>query len=112
MKFLVAFVSCILLVLALGAFAQEATAPDELVFDSAMGNVTFSHANHVERAENNCETCHTKLFPQSSDEPLNFKAGMHKPAISAKESCGACHNPDGPGFDASNTANCKNCHVK
>ena len=111
MKFLVAFVSCIALVLALGAFAQDAEAPDEMEFESAMGNVTFSHAKHVEYAEDNCEACHDNLFPQSR-EPLNFKAGMHKPAISAKESCGGCHNPDGPSFDASDTANCKNCHVK
>ena len=111
MKFLVAFTLCVALVLALGAFAQDAEVPDEMVFESAMGNVTFSHAKHTERAENNCETCHDKLFPQSR-EPINFKAGMHKPAISAKAACGGCHNPDGPGVDASVTANCKNCHVK
>lgn len=111
MKFFAAFICCVALVLALGAFAQEAVAPDEMEFESLMGNVKFSHAKHVERAENNCAACHDSLFPQSQ-EPLNFKDGMHKPAVTAKESCGGCHNPDGPGIDASVTANCQHCHVK
>ncbi len=86
-----------------------ADAPDEIVFESKMGNVTFNHKNHVELAENDCTACHPKLFPQSR-EPINFKAGMHKPAEAKKTSCAGCHYPDGPAFESK--GNCKRCHVK
>jgi c(7)-type cytochrome triheme protein len=74
-----------------------------------MGNVTFDHKAHTEKAEGDCTTCHDKLFPQSR-EPINFKAGMHRPAETNKTSCGGCHNPDGPSFETK--GNCTNCHVK
>jgi len=88
-------------------FAQKP--PDKLTFQSKMGNVTYDHAAHLKRANNDCKTCHDKLFPQSS-AALNFKAGMHKPAETAKTSCGGCHNAAGPGF--ASTGNCNKCHVK
>ena len=88
-------------------FAQKP--PEKLTFQSKMGNVMFDHAAHLKRANNDCKTCHDKLFPQSQ-APLNFKAGMHKPAETAKMSCGGCHNASGPGFVT--TGNCAKCHVK
>ena len=39
--------------------------PEALVFESKLGNVTFDHAKHVERASGDCTACHDKLFPQS-----------------------------------------------
>ncbi len=91
--------------------AQKAPekAPDKLVFDSKMGNVTFNHAAHVMRAKGDCMTCHDKLFPQSK-APLNFKANMHKTAEDAKTSCGACHVAGGAAFEVK--GNCAKCHVK
>jgi c(7)-type cytochrome triheme protein len=83
--------------------------PEKITFQSKMGNVTFDHAAHIKRANNDCKTCHDKLFPQSQ-APLNFKAGMHKPAEAAKTSCGGCHAPGGAAFAA--TGNCAKCHVK
>jgi c(7)-type cytochrome triheme protein len=92
--------------------AQEKKAPDKIVFTAKTGNVTFDHAKHVEREKNDCKVCHDKLFPQSR-VPINFKAGMHKPAEAAKSSCGACHVAGGKSFPASATANCTTkCHVK
>lgn len=88
-------------------FAQKP--PEKLTFQSKMGNVTFDHAAHVKRANNDCKACHDKLFPMSQ-APLNFKAGMHKPAETAKMSCGGCHNAAGPGFVTA--GNCAKCHVK
>ena len=104
----------ILLAVVLGAttllsLAVAASAPDKLVFESKMGNVTFDHAKHGEREKGECTTCHDKLFPQSR-EPLNFKTGMHKPAEAKKESCGGCHHDGGKAF--ATKGNCNNCHVK
>ena len=84
--------------------------PDKLVFASKMGDVTYDHAKHVERVKGDCKTCHPKLFQQSNTAPLNFKAGMHKPAEANKTSCGACHHAGGTAFETK--GNCKKCHVK
>jgi c(7)-type cytochrome triheme protein len=89
--------------------AQEKKPPKELIFQSKMGNVTFLHAKHVEREKGDCKVCHPALFPQS-DAPLNFKAGMHKPAEAKKTSCAFCHRPGGQAFAVQ--GNCKKCHVK
>ncbi|HVP00066.1 MAG TPA: c(7)-type cytochrome triheme domain-containing protein [Bryobacteraceae bacterium] len=94
----------------LGLLAQEKKAPEKLTFAAKMGNVTFNHAAHVKAAKGDCKTCHDKLFKQDATAPLNFKAGMHKPAEDAKTSCGFCHNAGGPGFETK--GNCAKCHVK
>lgn len=93
----------------LATFAQEKTAPAKLTFEAKNGNVTFDHAKHVERAKNDCKTCHDKLWPQSK-APLNWKAGMHKPAETSHSSCGTCHHPGGMAFGVS--GNCNKCHKK
>ena len=86
--------------------------PEKLVFATKMGNVTFQHAKHLERAKNDCKVCHDKLFQQSAKAPLNYKAAMHKTAETGKTSCGACHVAGGSAFaSAGNCANSK-CHVK
>jgi len=92
------------------ALAQDKKPPDKLQFASKMGNVTFDHAAHVTRAKGDCKTCHDKLFPEDAKAPLNFKAGMHKPAETAKASCGGCHTPGGTSFESK--GNCAKCHVK
>jgi len=83
--------------------------PDKLVFKSALGNVTFDHAKHVEREKADCKVCHNKVFPQST-APLDFKANMHKTAEAKKASCAACHVAAGKAFESK--ANCQKCHVK
>jgi len=91
-----------------GALAEEKMEP-KLVFPAKMGPVTFNHMLHATKhATGGCTACHTKLFAKDSKAPLEFKAGMHKPAEAAKTSCGACHNPAGPAFATAN--NCKKCH--
>jgi c(7)-type cytochrome triheme protein len=92
------------------ALAQEKTPPAKLVFQAKNGNVNFDHAAHVKAAKNDCKTCHDKLFQQSATAPLNFKAGMHKPAETAMTSCGACHHAGGTAFESK--GNCAKCHVK
>jgi c(7)-type cytochrome triheme protein len=74
-----------------------------------MGNVTFNHAAHSKRANEDCKTCHDKLFTQSK-APLNYKGAMHKTAEAAKTSCAGCHNPGGAAFETK--GNCNKCHVK
>lgn len=100
--------------LALGFFAAAAysaqTAADKLTFATKNGNVSFDHAAHVKRASGNCTECHDKLFKQDVKAPLDYKAGMHRPAEAAKASCGACHVAGGAAFESK--GNCAKCHVK
>jgi c(7)-type cytochrome triheme protein len=90
--------------------AQEKKAPATLTFQAKNGNVTFNHAAHVKREKNDCKVCHDALFQQSAAAPLNFKAGMHKPAETKHTSCGFCHHPEGKAFATG--GNCVKCHVK
>ena len=102
--------AAVLLSAGLAVLAQEKKAQDKLVFKSKLGNVTYDHAGHVNHAKGDCKVCHDKLWPQDAAAPLNFKAGMHKPAEAKKTSCGACHHEGGTAFAAK--ANCNKCHVK
>jgi c(7)-type cytochrome triheme protein len=93
-----------------GVLAEEKKAPAKLTFEAKTGNVPYNHAAHAKREKNDCKVCHDKLFEQSAKAPLKFKAGMHKPAETAKASCGACHRAGGTAFETK--ANCAKCHVK
>jgi c(7)-type cytochrome triheme protein len=101
--------SFLISVVALGVLAQEKKPPAKLVFETKVGNVTYDHAAHLKRANGDCKACHDKLWPQEK-APLNFKAGVHKPAEAGKTSCGACHYAGGHAFESK--ANCNKCHVK
>jgi c(7)-type cytochrome triheme protein len=94
---------------AFNALLAQKTPPDQVVFTAKNGNVTFNHAAHAKRANNNCAACHDKLFPQSQ-APINFKAALHKTAETAKTSCGGCHTPGGAAFETK--GNCAKCHLK
>jgi len=94
----------------LATLGQDTKAPAKLTFEAKNGNVTFDHTKHLERAKNDCKFCHDKVWPQSSKAPLNWKAGMHKPAETSHTSCGTCHYPGGMSFGV--TANCNKCHKK
>lgn len=83
--------------------------PDKIVFKAKTGNVTFDHEKHVQRVKGDCKSCHPGLWPQAK-APLNFRAGVHKPAEAKKTSCGACHHPGGAAFESK--GNCNKCHVK
>lgn len=109
MRTLFSVFTAVCLLCGLLALAAE-KAPEKLVFETKMGNVTFQHAKHVERAKGDCKVCHDKLFQQSAKAPLNYKAGMHKPAEAAKTACAACHVSGGAAF--ASTGNCAKCHVK
>jgi c(7)-type cytochrome triheme protein len=99
-----------LLLAGFALMGQEKKPPEKIVFEAKPGNVTFLHEPHVKSVKGDCKACHDSLFPQSKTAPLNFKAGMHKPAESGKTSCGHCHNPEGPAFETK--GNCAKCHVK
>jgi c(7)-type cytochrome triheme protein len=110
MKKFIAVLMGLSLWIAAGMLAQQKTAPKQLSFKSKMGDVTFDHAKHGERAKGDCKVCHDRLWPQDVKAPLNFKAAMHKPAEAAKTSCGACHHAGGMSFESK--GNCAKCHVK
>ena len=110
MRLLTLLLSLLALIIAASFDALLAQkAPDQVVFPSKMGNVTFNHAAHAKRANNDCQTCHPKLFPQS-EAPINFKAAMHQTAEAAKTSCAGCHSPGGAAFETK--GNSGKCHVK
>lgn len=104
------FVTALIMVFALVLVSAEKP-PVKLTFKAKTGDVVYDHKKHADREKDDCKTCHPKLFPQDSKAPLNFKAGMHKPAVAAKTSCGACHNPGGKAF-APVAGNCNKCHQK
>ncbi len=103
-----AFASGLLGTLAL--MGQQKTPPPKLTFVTKNGNVTFDHAAHVTREKGNCAVCHPKLFMQDAKAPLNYKAGLHRPAEMNMTSCGSCHRMGGPSFESK--GNCAKCHMK
>jgi c(7)-type cytochrome triheme protein len=109
MRTLISVLTAALLLCGLLALAADKP-PEKLVFETKMGNVTYQHAKHVERAKADCKVCHDKLFQQSAKAPLNYKAGMHKPAEAAKTACAACHVAGGTAF--ATAGSCAKCHVK
>jgi c(7)-type cytochrome triheme protein len=111
MRFIISLLSLVFL-FGLGLAAQEKKAPAKLTFEAKTGNVPYDHAAHAKREKNDCKVCHDAVWPQNAKAPLNFKAGMHKPAEAAKKSCGLCHHPGGKAFGTvGNCANSK-CHIK
>lgn len=111
MRLFTAVIASLTLVAGLAVLsAQEKKASEKLVFKSKIGDVTFLHAKHNERAGGDCKVCHDALWPQDAKAPLNYKAGMHKPAEAKRTSCAACHVAGGKAF--ASTGNCNKCHVK
>ena len=110
MRILAAAIALAVVALTLGALPAADKGPDKLTFASKMGDVSFDHAKHVERAKGDCKVCHDKLWPQKKDTPLNYKAGMHKPAEANQASCAFCHHAKGAAF--ASVGNCNKCHVK
>lgn len=72
--------------------------PAGIVFPNTAGDVPFNHKAHIAR-EKKCATCHDKLFPMSTREPLASSAA-----------CRTCHHPKGRAFDTKDAKNCKKCH--
>lgn len=91
---------------------EKKAAPPKLTFPAKVGAVTYDHAAHAKREKNDCKVCHDKLFPQDAKAPLNFKAAMHKPAETAKISCGFCHRPGGTAFESKGNCTNNKCHIK
>ena len=83
MKYMAAFFVCLAMLITVALAVVKP--PQKLVFETRMGNVTYDHAAHLKRANYKCNTCHTKLFPQS-------RAPREK-ASSAGRACGGrrCH---------------------
>jgi c(7)-type cytochrome triheme protein len=107
MRAVAGVVVCLSLLIGLAVVAAEA--PDKMVYESKLGNVTFDHKKHTERVKNDCKACHDKLFPQAK-APLNYKEKMHRVAEEKRISCAGCHHPGGTAFESK--GNCNKCHIK
>ena len=73
--------------------------PEKLVFPSKGGDAIFTHAAHAGREKGECATCHPKLWPQSTKEPLKSSDG-----------CRTCHAAGGRGRAFEMKGNCVKCH--
>ena len=85
-----------------------AAPPETILFEAKNGNVTFTHRKHYERVKNQCDTCHTKIFPQSR-APINYKKANHRVAEATYTSCATCHAVGATSFAAD--SNCQKCHA-
>lgn len=72
--------------------AQTKTPPSKLTFPAKNGAVTFDHAAHAKRANNDCAVCRPALFAENAKAPLKFRP-PHKAAEDKQLSCGFCHAP-------------------
>jgi c(7)-type cytochrome triheme protein len=90
------------------AITDPGEAPEMITFASEYGTVEFGHKKHFERVNNDCATCHPKIFPQSR-EPLNYGKARHRSAEEYGTSCAACHGIKGTAFAAER--NCQKCHA-
>jgi len=86
---------------------DPSVAPETIFFASEYGNVTFGHRKHFERVNNDCATCHPKIFPQTR-ETLNYGKARHRSAEEYGTSCASCHGIKGTAFAAER--NCQKCH--
>lgn len=97
MRNVVAFLIAVALVASATAAAQTKKPPEKLVLPNKGGDVIFTHATHIDREKSECATCHEKLWPQSTAEPLKNSNG-----------CKTCHHADGRAFEMK--GQCAKCH--
>ena len=73
--------------------------------EGSPGQVTFSHASHVEAKQPGCTRCHPTLFRTlASGATADGQPIRHK-AMEQGKQCGACHGKGAFGFDS-----CDMCH--
>src|ERR1017187_8738017 len=84
MRHVIAFFIAVTLVGSATVAAWDEKPQERLVFQNKGGDVTFTHAAHINREKGECATCHEKLWPQSAAEPLKNSDG-----------CKTCHRAEG-----------------
>ena len=97
MRHVIAFFIAVTLVGSATVAAWDEKPQERLVFQNKGGDVTFTHATHINREKSECATCHEKLWPQSAAESLKNSDG-----------CKTCHHAGGRAFEMK--GNCVKCH--
>ena len=97
MRYATALLAAVMLVGGATVAAEDKKPPEKLVFPSKGGDAIFTHATHVSREKGVCATCHEKLRPPSTREPLKSSDG-----------CRTCHRAGGRAFEMK--GNCVKCH--
>ena len=95
--------------------AAQVKIPPDFAFEKGKespGPVTFSHANHKEKAEK-CTACHTKVFKMKK----GTSGTLTMAAMKEGQFCGSCHNgkTEVAGkvvFAVEAKDNCEKCHKK
>ncbi len=103
-------------VLAIGVASAAAAGtlpnlPRDFVFpqsDGSPGQVTFSHASHVDEKHPACTGCHPGQFKILKSGATADGSRIVHTAMEAKRYCGACHNDAG----AFGLTQCDLCHRK
>lgn len=103
MNFRNLFVFTLILLITSTAYARWIKDKSDIATKS-VGQVTFSHYNHLEAVGSDCPTCHNAIFNiVTKKNPTYTMADMQK-----GKSCGACHN----GNRAFSTdEDCTACHA-
>lgn len=106
MKRLVGFGLIAVLVAASAGWAVAAGGGDIVYKVRHIGDVTFSHDNHIADRGYKCDDCHPAIFPMEKRKD-DKKRKMSE--MRSKKACGVCHNGKNA-FDVG--SNCYICHKK
>ena len=82
--------------------SDDTDMPDEIAFESSVGNVLFPHSLHVKELEINCAECHHQIHAGELDTP-------HPDYMeSSWINCKICHDPDSE--MSKKYYKCSDCH--
>ena len=83
--------------------------PDVIRYASRLGDVPFSHDQHIVEAKGDCQACHPGSFPMRAAGKLpGYSEDYHREAEAAGTGCARCHAPQGESFGS--LQNCTRCH--
>lgn len=98
----------VLLVSPMGAFAEHHQGPEQVIFETTIGTITFLHVEHQAKISD-CTECHHKGVDKGkcrNCHTLEGKDDIPKAYHAFHVQCKGCHrNSSGP-------THCKGCHVK
>lgn len=112
-KLLIGFIG-ISFVLALSIFAADA--PEKVVLQAKMGNVTFPHKAHSETLKITCVTCHHTTKEGQEAEKCSKCHGADPKAPAVKDAfhkvCQDCHKTKNEKEGKKAPTKCTQCHIK
>ena len=122
LKFLpLSLIICAAILMVGALFSRQQEAKEQYVYEPKPGKVTFSHAKHLERVNNDCKICHHEA---KEDNPAEACSDCHKKILNSTAlgeamplskafhtRCITCHQQMVKEEKKAPVA-CKECHVK